>query len=141
MNTLVLDASVVTKLVLREPDSDIALSLLGRPKANFIAPSLLQIEVACVIGKYLRRGLIDQAKSIESFEALMSIPLSYIDNGHLLRTAFNLASTTSSSIYDCLYLAAAVEHDATLITADTRFVNSLAKTPLGKRVRALGDVA
>ncbi len=140
MNVYVVDASVAAKLLMEEAGTDAANALFRRSDALFLAPSLLHIELASVILKRQQRRDLDARQASLLFSKLNTLPIRLIETSSGLDAAFSLALTNHTSVYDCLYLAAAIEHDATLVTADTRFVRSLAKSPLGKRVRSLGDM-
>jgi predicted nucleic acid-binding protein len=43
-------------------------------------------------------------------------------------------------VYDCLYLALALDRKCRLVTADARFVNALAVTPFARNLRHVSKV-
>jgi predicted nucleic acid-binding protein len=58
----------------------------------------------------------------------------------LLALAFDLADRTQRTVYDCLYLALAVQLGGRMVTADQRLYNSLAGTPLGPHICWVADL-
>ena len=58
----------------------------------------------------------------------------------LLASAFDLADRTQRTVYDSLYLALASQVGGRVVTADQRWVNSLAPTPWAALIMWIGDV-
>jgi predicted nucleic acid-binding protein len=71
---------------------------------------------------------------------LPSLPLTRHPEAPLLSSAFDLADQTERTVYDCLYLALAVQLGGRMVTADQRFYNSLTGTPWASYVCWVGDV-
>ena len=86
----------------------------------------------------VRRGEINADEGTGIIKAFEKMPLEIASSKDNLSKASELAILTSQSVYDCLYLSLAIERRCQLITADQRFINSLATTPLAKCVCALG---
>jgi predicted nucleic acid-binding protein len=125
----VVDASVATKLLLREEFSGLARALYdqsARLNEPLIAPSLFPNEVMNAVYRRLRRGLLtgDAAEeAIRLFSALSFVIISPID---LPQRAFVFARTHNlPSIYDGLYVVLAQDIGAELWTADQRLLNAL----------------
>jgi predicted nucleic acid-binding protein len=57
----------------------------------------------------------------------------------LVAPALEFALRTRRTVYDCLYLALAVETQAVLVTGDRKFANALTATPLAKQILWIGD--
>ncbi len=57
----------------------------------------------------------------------------------LTSLATELAIETDRTIYDCLYVALAIEQKCQFLTADERLVNALGKSPVAEHVRLLSD--
>ena len=55
----------------------------------------------------------------------------------LLPTAARLSRTLDHPVYDCCYLALAIQEDAALVTADRRLLGVVANTPHAERVLPL----
>jgi predicted nucleic acid-binding protein len=123
--TLVVDASVVAKWVLREDGSDRANAL--RDEAGLIAPSLLASEVGNALWKAVRRGDIARDDAVAALRSVLG-PFDELVPGEALHTrALELAIDLRHPIYDCFYLALAEREAAALVTADTRLL-AVAKT-------------
>jgi predicted nucleic acid-binding protein len=136
--TLVLDCSVVTKWFFDEEQTSLARAL-APPTINAIAPDLLWAELGNVVWKRVQRSGIspEQAESILANFSRMQV--GFVASADLMAAALKTAIETGRSFYDCLYLALAISRDCQLVTADERFINSLANTPLAKHVRLLAS--
>lgn len=122
---VVVDASVAVKLLIAEADSTWALSL-ARSDATLVAPELLLSESGNALWKLTRRGLLTQAAEAGLYESLEALPLQIIPCGAILHVAaLRLANALGHPVYDCLYLALALDRGAGLATADQRFVRVL----------------
>ncbi|MBX3433281.1 MAG: type II toxin-antitoxin system VapC family toxin [Pirellulales bacterium] len=134
MTTLVVDASVVAKWFFPEVHAAEARRLLSS-RYELVVPSLLWCEVGNMIWKRVRRGELAADEAVELSSDLGRMPLQVADVQPLLAAALELAIATDRTVYDCTYLALALERHCRLITADDRFFNALASTPLAKHVR------
>ena len=116
---LVVDASVAVKWLVREDGSDEAHALLG---TVLHAPTFLRMEVGNVLRTLARRGDLSQDDARAAFDHLLLAPVRLHEpSSALLRGALDLALGLHHPIYDCLYLALAIEIAAPLVTADERF--------------------
>jgi predicted nucleic acid-binding protein len=128
MSVLVVDTSVAVKWMLPEPLSMEA-ARLQSSNYELHVPFFLQIELANVLWKSVRKGLLSRAPADGFLRQLTSLPLTWHADSSLITAAFDLAHQTSRSVYDCMYLAVAVQLGCAMVTADERFVNSLAGSP------------
>ncbi len=69
-----------------------------------------------------------------------ALPLQLTDSSELAPIAFELATGSGRTVYDCLYLALAVKTKSIMVTADMRLANALGDTPLARRVVWIGDM-
>ncbi|MBA4066206.1 MAG: hypothetical protein C0501_21325 [Isosphaera sp.] len=126
---MVLDASVLAKLFVREPLSEHAHALV-RAHSRFHAPALVRVEVSSAITRKVRRGELTAGQAEASlalwaeFRRLSHLRLD--DDGDLLPAAERLSLDLRHPLADCLYLAAAERHRVPLVTADRPFVDALA---------------
>jgi predicted nucleic acid-binding protein len=138
---LVVDASVATKWVVPEEDSELADALLTS-KARLHAPAFVAMEVANALCLKMRRGELDDAKARASLEHLRKIPLAGWQGEEPLPDTLSLAKEFDHAVYDCAYLALALRLDAVYVTADRRFwQKARAKPRFRDRVVLLGEVA
>lgn len=132
----VIDASVVVPLASR-PDGMGPL-IVGFGGVRLRAPRFLLVESASAFWKYARAGLYDAATAEAHLKIVGGMPIVLYEDQGLVAPALKLALRLSHSVYDCLYLALAVELDCVMLTADARFARAVAAYPdLAARVRVL----
>ncbi|MEK7407080.1 MAG: type II toxin-antitoxin system VapC family toxin [Acidobacteriota bacterium] len=128
MTRYVLDASVAVKWylisssepLLAEADSVLKAYLSG--EAELIVPELFFAEFANVFWKAERQGRCDSRTSTRALRSILAHRLESAPIVPLLAEAARIARSYSCSVYDAIYLALAIERNATLITADRRLV-------------------
>ncbi len=131
--TLVIDASVALKWVLDEPGSEAAEALLDEA---LVAPSLWLIEAANALWRRRLRGEITRDGAQDRLAALFDAPVTSLAIEDDLVAALAIAVEIRHPVYDCLYLAAGLRHDAQVVTADGRFLSATAAA-YPERVRLL----
>ena len=121
MTRYVVDASVAVKWLVTEPFSEQASRLLA-PGNSLLAPELLFAEAANALWAMRQRGDINDSEFDEAVETLRVAPVSTPRSLlQLMPAASRLAADLGHPIYDCFYLALAMQERAPLITADSRF--------------------
>ena len=140
--TLVVDASVAIKWVLPERDQGMALRLQERyqeEELDLVAPYLLIAEVGNVLWKRMRRGDLKAAAARRCFEQLLRDSPILLDSPAVSTSALLLAMAHNHPVYDCLYLAWALEQRCDLVTADEKFFQAMsAAFPCVKLLKSLG---
>jgi len=127
----VLDASVAAKWVLPprdEPFHEEALALLKRyveGEVSFLIPDLFWPEVANILWKCARMGRVEPEAAEAGIEGLRGLSLQGLTSEEVIREAMEIALVTGRTVYDSVYVAAAITREAVLITADERLVNGL----------------
>jgi predicted nucleic acid-binding protein len=139
MTPTVIDANVAIKLFFEEEDSDVA-ELCMKQAELPTAPDIIWAETANVIWKRRRRGDINADTALAINQQVMVLPIQLRPSAELVPEALNLAVQYDRTVYDCLYLALAMKSDGVLFTADQRLVNALARGPLAKYVRWIGEL-
>jgi predicted nucleic acid-binding protein len=137
---VVVDASVAAKWVIDEPDSDAADALFDQVE-DLIAPNYWLAEVANTLLRRVRIGDIGVNQVDARVAALLRAPVRSLPIEPYVHRAFHLAVELAHPIYDCLYLAVALHHDAYVITADKRFVAVVVRSEWAERVRLLGHTS
>jgi len=117
--TLVVDASVALKWVLQEEGTERARALLA--EEALAAPELLWIECANVLWVKARRGHLEAVDARAALEAIEATPIRALPSAPITAAALEIALDLDHAAYDCLYLAAALEQNAALVTADQAF--------------------
>jgi predicted nucleic acid-binding protein len=132
VSRIVLDASVAVKWFLPEKVETMAakaLALLdrfGKNEIQIIVPDLFWVEFASVLWKAIRRGNFPKDSADAALASLKRFDFPTISSLKLLDDAFQIATDYGRTVYDCLYVALAVQSNSQLITADERLANSLA---------------
>jgi predicted nucleic acid-binding protein len=115
---MIIDANVATYWCVQTPSTTAAKVILSRPDLR--APALIRIETTHALLKYLRGGLITHDQFRDGIQGIQDAIVEFADDGHLLGVGTDLALANSHPIYDCLYLALALERREPLATADRR---------------------
>ncbi len=134
MTMLVVDASVVAKWFFPEDYSTESRRLLSQDRA-LLAADLIWCEVGNIAWKRVRRGELESEEAAQVIADLIRMPLEITPTQGLLAPALEIAIATDRTVYDCIYLALAIDRDCRFVTADERLVNALAVTPFASHVR------
>ena len=132
MKALVPDASVVLKTVLTEPGSKAAIALVAGAR-TLLAPEHLYAECANALWKRAHRGLASGEAMLARAAGIIALPLDAVDLEDLTPAALAMALEYDHPMYDCYYIAAAIQNDASLATADERLYNLAQRVGLGER--------
>jgi predicted nucleic acid-binding protein len=139
MNLVVVDASVIIKWFI--PETLSAEALRVRDGGTLLhAPDFVDVEVGNIIWKKLQRGDLTRAIADSIVAQLPLLAMSRYPSGALVPPAFDLAARTGRTVYDCLYLALAVQLGGQMVTADDRLINALAGTVWAGNILRLQDV-
>jgi predicted nucleic acid-binding protein len=139
LSDYVLDASVVIKWFLPEPDWEAARRLRSK-NLECEAPDLLLLEVCNAFWKHMVRGALELETAREAVEALSVAPIRLWVAESLFADAFRLATETRRSVYDCTYLALALKSGCPLVTADRRFYDAIKAGPFAPHILWVGDL-
>lgn len=135
----VVDSSVVSKWFCEEPRHEIAKRMILAGD-ELVAPDWAYAEVANVLWRKVRGG---ELTTDQVCAAISEIPRHITlmpSNAGIMATAFDLAQQLEHSIYDCIFLAAALRtENAILVTDDERFAQKAAVRGYGDRLRRLSD--
>lgn len=110
------------------------------PDELHIPAFFFDLEIANILWKKVRRTEITRADADLILAQLPALPVTRHPEAPLLTSAFDLADRTQRTVYDCLYLALAVQLGGRMVTADQRLHNSLAGTPWAPYCCWVGDV-
>jgi len=126
LTAYVLDASVAAKWFLPaagEPYSKEANRLLRRyvqADASFLVPDLFFAEFSNIFLKAERRGRCDAAGA----------DLATFPSSPLIHPAIQIARAYGRTVYDCVYVALAIETGSEMVTADEKLANALPGMPV-----------
>jgi predicted nucleic acid-binding protein len=140
LSTYVVDASVAAKWFAPDEDhADAAFALLEHnPRLH--APDFFLLELDNLFCKWARRGIVTPDETEEMRRELRKQTIVYYPFAEIQDHAFALANETGRALYDCLYLALAILIDGVMVTADKKFHDDLANTPLAGRVAWVGEI-
>lgn len=113
---IVVDASVVLELLLHTRDADAIAERLLDPRETLHAPELLDVEVAQVLRRYVRRRELTPDRGLASLDILSAMPITRYSHRPLLRRVWALRSNLTA--YDATYVALAEGLRAKLLTRD-----------------------
>ena len=130
MTGYVVDASVAVKWLVRERWSREARTVLRADVAR-IAPGLLFAEASSALWAKFRRGEIVRRDLDDAIQVLRLAPVAIPrEMRQLAPAATALAADLGHPVYDCYYLALALEERFPVVTADTRFHDRVSRHPV-----------
>ena len=133
----IVDSSVAIKWVVDEEDSGSARSI---SHAVLEAPDLLLIECANILWKKVALADLSPREAGDRWQLLLQAPIRFTPSLNLLDAALGIALDLKHPVYDCLYLALALQHGVPLITADRKLAAAVKKKKsLGVHVEILSD--
>ena len=136
----VVDASVAVKWILKEEGQSQALRLQEMyqdEELDLVAPYLLISEVGNVLWRRVRRGEMTDSSAHRCFDQLLRDCPILLDSPAVQASSLHLALAHDRTVYDCIYLAWALEERCDLITADEKFFKVV--RPAFPCVRLLSD--
>jgi predicted nucleic acid-binding protein len=142
MTGYVVDASVAVKWLITEPYTAEATRLL-ESGLTLIAPELVFAEAANALWAICRRGDISKADFAEAVDVLKLAPITVpYSMRQLAAAASRLAVDLDHPVYDCFYLALAAQEQYPVVTADSRFHDTVRAHPyLSSRIVHVQDLA
>jgi predicted nucleic acid-binding protein len=139
VSLFVVDASVAIKWFLPENHSDAAFRLLAQ-QHTLSAPDLIFSEFSNVLWKRIRKNEISKSEADSTLEGLLALHLQVQPSQSLIPLALEIACRVNRTVYDSLYLAAAIGLPSLLVTADAKFYRALSKGPLSAQLLWVEDI-
>ena len=134
---LLVDSSVAVKWFFDEPHSERALAILeaGRSgDASLLAPDLIYSEFGNAVRKRVLREELTAEDGAIIVAAFTRIPFEQLlQTRLLLPTAYRLALEHGCTVYDAVFIAAASQAGADLVTADGRLYQAVGSHVAGIR--------
>ena len=137
---LVSDASVAVKWAVEEEDYEKAAQLLSG-EHQLLVPRVLAAELANALRSKVLSGVLAPHLVAGMLGSALSSISNWAADELLAADALRIAIGLNHPVYDCVYLALAYQVGGTLVTADTRFFNTVAGTEHAERVVLLVDFA
>lgn len=139
MPRYVVDANVAAKWYFEEEYTDRA-ELLLASESELLAPDFLHLELAAITWKRVRRSEIDAATASQILSELREVPLELHRTPELTPSALALALESGGTVYDCLYLALAIQESCPLVTADRKFYERIGAGPFAPHIGWIADL-
>jgi predicted nucleic acid-binding protein len=133
--SIVVDASVAVKWVLNEPRTEAAPVLQNE---ELIAPALRLAEAANALWQHVRLGELSGEQALARLSELQKAPVASLPIEPHVATALQLATAANHPVYDCIYLAVALDQHAHLITDDRRFFAAVTCLSFADQLSLLG---
>lgn len=140
MMELVPDASALVKCLVEEPGSPAAVRVM-RAATEIACPELVYAECANALWKRAHRGQVEANAAGEALANLLAYPLRPLPLADLTADALHVALEFDHPIYDCYYIAAAIQTGFTLVTADRVLAGIAREVGLADRVVLIGTNA
>jgi len=129
MRAFVVDTSALLRFFLGDgplpAGLEDAVTSAARGDAVIVAPDLLWAEFGQVLHKKTKQGMLSEAESGEVVAAALRLPIRTLTHRELLHDALDLARTRHLTVYDALFLAAAITLGAELLTADGELASAV----------------
>ena len=111
---IVLDASAALELLLNTSRAEAVAAHVFADGQTLHAPHLIDVEVAHVLRRFLRRAEIDEQRARQALDDLADLSLTRYSHESLVPAIWALRDNATA--YDAAYLALADALDATLLT-------------------------
>lgn len=136
--SIVVDASTVVCALLGEIHAEEAFTRLASAATRF-APDLITAEIASALHKRTRCGdLTPDEMELKRTESQL-LPLHLVPLRGLDERALGLALMLDHSVYDCFYLALAIDKGCPVVTGDRRLAAAARAAGLNEYVVLLGE--
>ncbi len=132
MKVIVADTSALMRLYV--PDGPIPDGLEGhvesawRAETAILVPEIALAEIAQVLWKKEKAGLLTASETDEILAAVLELPMEVIGHRDLLADAMLLARTHGLTVYDTLFLTLAEKMKAEMFTADRKLLKVFSDT-------------
>lgn len=115
---MIVDANLATYWYVPSPFSAAASTYMAR--SDLAAPQIVLPEAANALLKYMRARQISADDVFTAVGRIPKVITTLIDDSSLTPNAARLSATHNHKVYDCLYLALALQRREPLATADRR---------------------
>ncbi|MDP2871489.1 MAG: type II toxin-antitoxin system VapC family toxin [Bacillota bacterium] len=124
--TVCIDASVVVKLAISEPDSASAHDWFRSNRdQDVISPATMAAEVTSVLTQKIRRADMTTQQGLKALRLIARLGIRLYSDWGLMESASAIATELEqATAYDTVYLALAEREQCDLLTADAAFARA-----------------
>lgn len=119
---IVADASAILEMLLRTNAGALIEQRLLRPGETIHAPALIDVEVARVLRRYVRRRELTPQRARAAIDIMVGFPMERYTHEPLLPRIWELRNNITA--YDAAYVALAEGLRAPLLTCDARLAKA-----------------
>ena len=136
MTRVVIDASALADYLLGTAVGPAVTQVIVERDADLHVPALCDVEIAAVLRRAMRAGVLSARRASDAVIDLVDLPLTRYAHAALLGRILQLRENFTAS--DATYVALAEELEARLLTTDARFGRAV-RAHLGLDVLDLSD--
>jgi len=125
---VMVDANLAIKWIVSETGSDKAKTMRREWIQNgvlLLAPDLILLEIANALWKKVERGMIKRDAPVFSVPIEKLVPLDLVSSRGLVPPAQKISLDFHLSVYDAIYVAAAIKYQCPLFTADQKLMDKI----------------
>jgi predicted nucleic acid-binding protein len=108
------------------PEAEELLDSYQRNETGFVVPDIFWLELGNVLWTAVRRETISAENAMSALTSVRDLEIPTVPSFDLVPQALSYGLKYRRTVYDCLYVALAVQSKNDLITADERLANALA---------------
>lgn len=97
-----------------------------------IAPELLVSEFANILWKKVRKNELSSGEALFAVRLIQVAEIELVPTARVVEAAMRIAITLDHAVYDCVYLATALDRKCQFVTADKTFVRKLETSAEGQ---------
>jgi predicted nucleic acid-binding protein len=136
---LVADSSVIVKWFVEEDHSESARRLLDE-EYSIHAPDLVFPEIGNILWKKARCGDLPRSQVPIILDVVGRYGFAVYSSWPLVTSAAKLAIDTDRAVYDCMFIALALDLNCPFVTADLRLLNALRDHEVSRYLIDIKDV-
>ena len=116
---IVLDTSAALHVALQSEHAARLMPLI-ESATEVLSPKFIQVELGNALWKYIRWQSMPLDIALQHWEDASALIDQLLDDATLMPQALGLAAKHEHPVYDMLYIAAALQHGARLLTMDKK---------------------
>jgi predicted nucleic acid-binding protein len=116
---IILDTSAALHVALQGEHAAKLMPLIEEA-SEVLSPQFIQVEMGNALWKYIRWQSLPLDQALQHWENATGLIDQMLDDAALMPQALGLAAKHEHPVYDMLYIAAALQHGARLLTLDKK---------------------